>query len=215
MKNTGNYNTGNYNTGNYNTGHCNSGDRNTGDRNSGERNTGNYNTGHCNSGDHNTGNHNTGHYNTGDRNTGHYNSGDHNTGNHNTGAFNTQDGPIYLFNKYTDKITRKELETILSSLKVIPVLQWISESSMTSEEKQNNPSYKTTGGYLKNTGRNDYSKLTEKNKKDIMSLPNFDNEIFKQITGVSLLEEMIEVTHNGKTLKLNLSKAKELGLIEE
>jgi len=87
---------------------------------------------------------------------------------------------------------------------------------MNEEEKKNNPSYKTCQGYLKNTGRNDYSKLTKENKELILSLPGFDDTIFKAITGVSLLEEeTIEVTINGVTKSISKKKAKELGLIEE
>ena len=77
------HNTGDYNTGDYNVGNLNSGNRNTGDHNSGY-----YNTGFCNSGHYNTGNNNTGDYNTGFCNTGNYNSGCFNSGTANTGNCN-------------------------------------------------------------------------------------------------------------------------------
>ena len=176
-----------------------------------EINSGDYNSGHYNSGDCNSGHYNSGHYNSGKYNSGHYNSG-----NHNSGYFNTTTPKVRLFNKDTDlEFNDKRIQKLLS-LNVLPILQWISERNMNEEEKKNNPSYKTCQGYLKNTGRNDYSKLTKENKELILSLPGFDDTIFKAITGVSLLEEeTIEVTINGVTKSISKKKAKELGLIEE
>ena len=209
--NSGDYNSGHYNSGDCNSGHYNSGHYNSGKYNSGHYNSGNHNSGDCNSGHYNSGKYNSGHYNSGKYNSGHYNSG-----NHNSGYFNTTTPKVRLFNKDTDlEFNDKRIQKLLS-LNVLPILQWISERNMNEEEKKNNPSYKTCQGYLKNTGRNDYSKLTKENKELILSLPGFDDTIFKAITGVSLLEEeTIEVTINGVTKSISKKKAKELGLIEE
>jgi hypothetical protein len=71
-------------------------------------------------------------------------------------------------------------------LPVKPILRWVLESDMSDQEKKDFPSYRMTGGFLKNTGRTDWSGLTEDDKNFIRSLPNFDAEIFKQITGTEI-----------------------------
>jgi len=190
-RNSGDYNTGNDNTGNDNTGYCNTGYCNSGDYNSGNRNSGNRNSGSCNSGDYNSGNRNSGDRNSGscnsgNYNTGNYNSGSHNTGDYNSGFFNTESCLGYLFNKPT--IITPEIRTKLHLLSVRPRLSWVYSSDMTSEEKEKNPSYKTTGGFLRDLRKTDYSTLTQDDKNFIKSLPNYDDEIFFQITGMRLLE---------------------------
>ena len=201
--NSGNYNSGDFNSGNYNSGNRNSGYDNSGDLNSGNYNSGNYNSGnrnsgnrnsgYYNSGDYNSGNYNSGNYNSGNRNSGYYNSGydnsgDFNSGNYNSGFFNTNTPKVRLFNQDTDLDFSNKIIQKLRQLDVKPILQWVYESSMTEEEKQNYPSHKTTGGYLKNTGKQDWSKLTNEDKALIKSLPGFDDEIFQQIAGISLLK---------------------------
>ena len=208
--NSGNYNSGDYNSGNYNSGHYNSGDRNSGRRNSGHRNSGNYNSGdnnsgnynsgdnnsgNYNSGDYNSGNYNSGHYNSGDRNSGNYNSGDRNSGNynsgcHNSGFFNTDSPKVRLFDKDTDLDWNSKTIIKLRSLNLKPILQWVPKSLMSEEEKNDHPSHKTTGGYLKNTGKQCWDSLTEEDKEFILSLPGYDDKIFKEITGISLTKKI-------------------------
>ena len=67
--------------------------------------------------------------------------------------------------------------------------EWISETNMTDEEKELNPSYKTTGGYLKTVKREAdrqawWDALPDDEKETVKALPNFDAEIFYQCTGV-------------------------------
>lgn len=202
--NTGNCNTGHWNTGDYNTGDYNTGDYNTGDYNTGDCNTGNRNTGNRNTGHYNTGNFNTGHFNTGDRNTGHWNTGHWNTGNRNTGDWNVTDmssgcfctkvQDILIF----DKPSNWTIEYWWNSdarylLNKIPknVVEWIYESDMTDEEKEKNPTYKTTGGYLKVFDESESAQiwwdgLSNKNKEIIKSIPNFDAEKFEKCTGIKV-----------------------------
>ena len=197
--NTGDWNTGDWNTGDYNTGHCNTGHRNTGDWNTGDyntghRNTGDYNTGHRNTGDYNTGHRNTGHRNTGHRNTGHRNTGDWNLSDFNTGFFTTKSSNIQMFNKLTEFSEQSNIR----ELKGMKVLGWNYENSwwiysdnMTEEEKQQHPEYKTTGGYLKTVDHKTACKIMWKNldnddKRAILDLPNFDKEVFKEITGIDI-----------------------------
>ena len=204
--NTGNRNTGNRNTGDWNTGNCNTGDWNTGNWNTGNRNTGNRNTGDCNTGDCNTGNCNTGNWNTGDCNTGNWNTGNRNTGNRNTGdcnkssfntgCFNTEEQKIMLFNKPSDMTYREWMDSDARHLlNQIPkdVVEWVYEEDMADEEKVANPTYETTGGYLKvldesECGQLWWGSLSDHRKEIIKAIPNFDAEIFEQCTGIKVDE---------------------------
>ena len=120
-------------------------------------------------------------FNSGNRNSGQYNSGDYNSG-----YFNTNTPKVRLFNQNSDLDWNNPIISRLESLNLKPILQWVYESSMTEDEKKNYPSYKTTGGYLKNTGKQDWSSLSDEDKKFIQSLPGYNEEIFKEITGISL-----------------------------
>lgn len=187
-------------TGFKNTGHMNTGKQNTGDMNTGHMNTGNMNTGHMNTGHMNTGNRNTGHMNTGDRNTGNRNTGYMNTGDWNKSNFsngcfcNTQNNTIPFFNKPSNW-TYQDWETsdayrLLNSIDCTPT-EWIYENDMTEKEKEQNPSYKTTGGYLKvrdlsNCCLEWWQTLNIGEKNVIMSMPNFDKDVFKDITGIDV-----------------------------
>ena len=205
--NTGNRNTGDCNTGNRNTGDCNTGNRNTGNRNTGEWNAGDCNIGNRNTGDWNVGDRNTGDWNTGSWNTGDWNTGNCNTGNRNTGSWNTGDWnsisfsngvfctkepEILIFNKASG-ITLRQWRTsdacqLLDQIRFFPNI-WVWKSNMTDEEKEQHPEYKTIGGFLKVADTSDccirwWNQLTEHDRDIIRSIPNFDPEIFKQITGI-------------------------------
>ena len=164
-RNTGSWNAGNKNKGNRNAGNCNSGNWNTGDWNTGSCNAGNRNKGDRNAGDCNTGNWNTGSWNAGDWNTGNYNAGDCNTGDWNTidysnGCFNTIEAKIYLFNKLSSWTMSDWLE---------------SEARYILNQMQGNDK------------RQDWwDNLSDDDKKEVLNLPNFDKEIFKQITGIEV-----------------------------
>ena len=196
--NTGKDCTGLENTGDWNTGDCNTGNRNTGNRNTGNRNTGDWNTGNRNTGDWNTGNCNTGNRNTGNRNTGDCNTGDCNTGDCNTvdfsnGVFCTKEDTIKIFDKESNMTLREWRESRARRIIVwnMETTVWIYESSMTEEEKEQYPSYKTTGGYLKvftyeEAWKNLWNSITDKEKQEIMNIPNFDKNKFKEITGIEI-----------------------------
>jgi len=195
-RNTGDRNTGDSNTGYSNTGDSNTGDRNTGDRNTGDSNTGDRNTGDSNTGDSNTGDSNTGYSNTGDSNTGDRNTGMFNSCNYGNGLFNSQSPKIYMFNKPT-KLTYEEFEQkfpeaySLLRYSSFYLTEWVCPSDMTDEEKQQHPEYETTYGYLKvndykETCQKMWDKFSDKQKKSIKKLPNFDKDIFKEITGIEV-----------------------------
>ena len=191
--NTGKDCTGLENTGDWNTGDCNTGNRNTGNRNTGNRNTGDWNTGNRNTGDWNTGNCNTGNRNTGNRNTGDCNTGDCNTVDFSNGVFCTKEDTIKIFDKESNMTLREWRESRARRIIVwnMETTVWIYESSMTEEEKEQYPSYKTTGGYLKvftyeEAWKNLWNSITDKEKQEIMNIPNFDKNKFKEITGIEI-----------------------------
>lgn len=195
--NTGKNCTGNRNSGNCNSGDCNSGDCNSGNCNSGDRNSGDWNSGDRNSGNWNSGNWNSGDCNSGNWNSGDWNSGDWNKTNYSNGCFNTIEPKIKLFNKesnltYNDWV----LSDARDLLNKIPteILEWVWFDDMSEEEKEANPNAKDTNGYLKimkphECAQDWWDKLKDTDKKIILSIPNFDREIFKEITGIDVGEE--------------------------
>ena len=202
--NSGDWNSGNRNSGNRNSGDCNSGDCNSGDWNSGNRNSGDCNSGDWNSGDWNSGNRNSGDCNSGDWNSGDWNSGNRNSGDWNSGdwnkcnfsngCFNTVSPKIYLFNKPSEWTYGDWLNSeACYLLNQIPgdVLEYIYLSDMTDEEKAAHPEAETTGGYLKILDNSEcaviwWRGLSDRQKAVITAIPNFDKEIFKQITGIDV-----------------------------
>lgn len=139
---------------------------------------------------------NTGISNTGFCNSGDWNSGMFNACNYANGLFNSKSPKIYMFNKPT-KLTFEEFQEKypeaynLLKYSNFALTEWIPEYRMTNEEKEAHPEYKVQEGYLK---RNDYKEVcqqmwnsfdkSERNK--IKKLPNFNKEIFKEITGIEV-----------------------------
>lgn len=171
------------------TGLCNSGDENSGNSNCGYENSGDRNSGNGNSG-----NGNSGDWNSGNRNSGDWNSGDWNKCNFSSGCFNTIEQKIYLFNKPSEWTYRDWLESEARHLlNQIPVnsLKWIWLDDMTDEEKAAYPEAETTGGYLKSVDNPEsavawWHGLSKCQKEVITAVPNFDKEIFKEITGIDV-----------------------------
>ena len=205
LVNTGSGNTGNRNSGDRNSGDGNSGNRNSGDRNSGNRNSGNRNSGDWNSGDGNSGNRNSGNWNSGDGNSGNWNSGDRNSGDGNSGNWNSGDwnsgnlntitpDTILVFNKECSRETwNKAIKPDFMYFNVLNKFIYICD--MTDKEKENNPDYETLGGYLrkmtyKEAWKYSWNNANKENRKLILKLPNFDNEIFKEITGIDVCKEL-------------------------
>lgn len=139
---------------------------------------------------------NTGKDCTGFCNTGNRNTGDCNKSSFNTGCFNTEEQKITLFNKPSD-ITyndwlRSDARYLLNQIPK-DVVEWVYEEDMTDEEKAANPTYETTGGYLKVLNESEcgqlwWGSLSDFQKNYIKSIPNFDAEIFEQCTGIKVDE---------------------------
>ena len=150
-------------------------------------NSGDYNTGDCNSGDNNSGD-----WNSGNGNSGYWNSGDNNSGYLNT---STQEY-CFIFNKPVEK-------SVLSITKFpafmrFTLTEWIPDSKMSQQEKNQHPEYATTGGYLKKyTYKEAFRKSFEEAKqlpdwpeqlKRLKALPNFNFKIFEEISGITAEE---------------------------
>ena len=143
----------------------------------------------------NTGKDNTGNRNTGDRNTGDRNTGDWNSANYSTGCFNTETENIRLFNKPSDWTYHDWLNSkaryVMNDCPCTKTI-WIDSDEMIDSEKEENPTWECTGGYLKTivaTNRDKqawWDNLSDRDKESDMSLPNFDKDIFKEVTGIEV-----------------------------
>ena len=166
--------------------------------NSGDYNSGHFNSGDCNSGDCNSGRCNSGHYNSGDCNS---------------GMFNTNEPKMRMFNK-DSQYTYIEFRNKFGYNDIsLPLTAWINKDKMTDEEKQNVVGWSEMGGYLKTLGYNEawaraWSEASERRKDWYKNLPNFDKDIFFEITGIKIDEEVEEMTMEdvckalGKTIKI-------------
>ena len=161
------------NTGLFNSGDMNSGDRNSGDMNSGDRNSGDRNSGDMNSGD----------MNSGDRNSGDRNSGVFNKTNGSNGVFCNKEPKICIFNIQTDWTLRefyqsKYWSAICSS--AFPLTEW--------KPKESAPENGVDGELVVNTYeeacRRWWDGMSDVDKSIIKQIPNFDIDIFCDITGI-------------------------------
>jgi len=211
--NSGSRNTGDWNSGDWNSGKSNSGSRNTGKCNSGDWNSGNLNSGSCNTGYKNTGNwncgySNSGYSNSGDCNSGYWNSGYWNSGNLNSGYLNTNEPKVRVFNKQTNLTNAEFLEKIPNFF-YFDLTSWVASEEMTKEEKEENPSYEITNGYLKTKGykeawREAWNRASQEEKEMCLELPNWNNEIFKEITGIDVEKELSK--ENQETIEIKGKK---------
>ena len=186
-------NSGNRNSGDWNSGDWNSGDCNSGNWNSGIWNSGNWNSGNRNSGNRNSGDWNSGDWNSGDCNSGNWNSGNWNSGNCNSGFFNTNEPFVRMFNKDT-KLKKYEIDIPLFCHFDLTV--WVSHDTATEEEKEeHNEEIKTCGGFLKTLDYKEawrlaWNKASKEEHLEMLKLPNWDNEVFKEISGIDAEAEI-------------------------
>ena len=133
--------------------------------------------------------------NKGNCNTGNCNTGDFNKTSYSTGCFNTQEQTILMFNKPSSwTIGDWKDSKAYEILNKMPTneLEWIELANMSDDEKELYPSCETTGGYLKNIKvtvedkQKWWNDLSESNRKEVLSLPNFDKNVFKEITGIDV-----------------------------
>ena len=191
--NTGLFNSGSWNSGNYNSGGWNSGDYNKGVENSGNCNSGRRNSGYCNSGNNNSGDNNSGSWNSGYWNSGYWNSGNWNRGDWNSGDFNScensngvfcdeEDMNIRIFNKpsgmslkqFRDSKYAKALSSAPFSL-----IEWVEDETKTEGYYPKKYTYREACA-------NWWNELSDEAKETIKSIPNFDEKVFENITGIKV-----------------------------
>lgn len=161
------------NTGLFNSGTQNSGDLNSGNQNSGYQNSGNQNSGTLNSGNRNSGN----------RNSGDWNSGIFNKTNGCNGVFCNKEPTICIFNIPTDWTLRKFINSkYYNAIRTsdFPLTEW---------EQNAKPDENGVGGKLivntyEEACRRWWDGMTAENKEIIKSIPNFDIDVFSDITGI-------------------------------
>ena len=138
---------------------------------------------------------NTGKDNTGRGNAGNWNAGNENSVDFSTGCFNTKTEKIRLFNKpskwtYYDWLD-SEACSVMSDCPYSKTI-WTYSRDMTDSEKEKYPTWECTGGYLKTIyvtyedKQAWWDNLEDEEREAVMSLPNFDKEIFKEITGIEV-----------------------------
>jgi len=170
--------------------------------NNAKLNTGFCSTGFYSTGDRSTGNCSTGHRSTGYKSTGDYSTGSHSTGNwsisnYSSGHFSTIDySGFSVFNKECNMEDWENWKK--PSWLYFDLTEWIEECDMTDEEKASNPTYITTGGYLKvydykEAFQRSYNNATRGEQLKIKTCPNFDAEIFYEISGIRVDEEPEQV----------------------
>ncbi len=201
-------NAGDYNAGDWNAGDDNAGNGNAGDDNAGSWNAGNDNAGNGNAGSYNAGNGNAGSYNAGDYNAGNWNAGGWNTGNRNAGGWNAGNCNAGYFNIDTQDTIRvfgvdcKREDWIRAykpSFLFFDLTEFIIDTAMTNKEKSDHPKYKTTGGYLKKyeykeAFKKSWDNASDEDKELLYKLPNFNADIFKEISGIDVNEKAKELT---------------------
>ena len=195
--NSGDSNSGHRNSGDSNSGHWNSGDSNSGNRNSGDSNSGHWNSGNSNSGNSNSGNRNSGHRNSGHSNSGHRNSGNSNSGHRNSGHWNSGDSNSGHFNTTTpnNRMFNNETKCVNVSFPswfYFEITAFISFDSATDQQRiDNKTSIETCGGFVhtltyKEAWKRAYDNASDEDRIKAKNLPNFDSDIFFEITGLRL-----------------------------
>jgi len=157
--------------------------------------------------------------NTGNGNSGNGNSGSRNSGNGNSGAFNRDCQKMRLFEKDLD-MTVQEFYNNNDLYMDLPLNVWIDKSGMTKEEKKQNNSWEATGGFLRTLEYKDaHRKWWTDNSDDhdrFLNLPGFDWAIFTDITGIEQdSDDEVDVTVEGKTVRISRKSAKTLGLLDD
>ena len=138
-----------------------------------------------------TGNSGTGNSGTGNSGTG--NSGDFNSGDFNSGFFNSNEPEVRIFNKQTNK---KREEINIPDWCYFYLTVWVSHDTATEEEKEKHKKeIEECGGFLKTLEYKDawrlaWDKVNKEEHKKIFALPNWDNEVFKEITGIDAEAEI-------------------------
>ena len=121
------------------------------------------------------------------------NSGDWNSGNFNSGYFNTDEPFVRMFNKDT-KLKKDDIH--IPQFCFFDLTIWVSQNTATDEEKE---AYKkeinTCGGFIKTLDYKEawrlaWDKASKEEHLMMLALPNWDNEVFKEISGIDAEAEI-------------------------
>ena len=143
----------------------------------------------------NVGDMNVGNRNVGDWNVGDWNVGGWNVGKYHTGYFNTIEPTFSMFNKDTGK-KKEDLDLDLPLFLYFGLTVWVSHDTATDEEKKaHKQEIEACGGFLKKLDYKDafrisWDKASPDEHKKLLSLPNWDNEIFREISGIDAEAEI-------------------------
>lgn len=124
-----------------------------------------------------------------------------------TGYFNTEHPEtIRVFNRPCS--LEKWENAVKPQLLYFLLTEWIAEENMSSAEKYDHPEYKAAGGYLrkysyKEAFRRSWEKASPKDRELVTELPNFDPDIFYEISGIRVEDKTgEEIVIDGITYKL-------------
>ena len=132
-------------------------------------------------------------------NSGNCNSGDWNSGNRNSGYFNSDTSFVRMFNKETDK---KFGEIDFPNFLYFDTTIWVSHDTATDKEKElHKEEIETCGGFLKTLDykkafRLAWDKADKEEHKELLTLPNWNNEIFREISGIDAEAEIAKETED-------------------
>ena len=136
---------------------------------------------------------NSGSYNSGDCNSGFCNSGYCNSGSHNSGFFNSNEPNVRMFNKPTNL---KFEEIKIPDWCFFDLTVWEDCDKSTEEEREEHKKeIETCGGFLKTlkykkAWRLAWDKASKEEHEELFDLPNWDNEVFLEITGIDAEAEI-------------------------
>jgi hypothetical protein len=126
------------------------------------------------------------------RNTGHGNTGHYNTGDRNTGFFCVETPAPTFFDK-SCSLTWEEACEAVPCVELPIGCVWVDVSKMTDDEKQNHPTHRTAGGFLRILHTSiqtafpvAWAKLDVATRRRFLNLPNFDADKFLACTGVDV-----------------------------
>ena len=115
------------------------------------------------------------------------NSGNWNSGDWNSGFFNSDEPNVRMFNK--DTMFKRE-DVHIPSWCYFDLTGWVSHDTATEQEKETHKKeIEVCGGFLKTFGYKEawkraWDKASKEEHKELLDLPNWDNEVFKEITGI-------------------------------
>ena len=121
------------------------------------------------------------------------NSGNWNSGDWNSGFFNSDEPCVRMFNKMTN-YKRKDIK--IPSWFYFNLTVWVSHDTATEKEKtEHKAEIEICGGFLKTINYKDawrlaWNKASIEERKELFDLPNWDNQVFKEITGIDAENEI-------------------------